>query len=85
MAATRMRKIAPSTPAMLSIIIAVVNILPIPVLDGGHLAFVAMEKVRGRPLSERVMLVTQYAGLSLLVAIMAYAIRNDVVRFFFRN
>ncbi|MDP6439591.1 MAG: RIP metalloprotease RseP [Candidatus Brocadiia bacterium] len=71
--------------AMLSTIIAVVNILPIPVLDGGHLAFVAMEKMRGRPVSERVMLVSQYAGLSLLVAVMAYALRNDVLRFFFRN
>ncbi len=71
--------------AMLSTVIAVVNILPIPVLDGGHLAFVAMEKMRGRPVSERVMLITQYAGLCLLVAVMAYAIRNDVLRFFFRN
>jgi len=68
--------------AMISIALAFVNILPIPVLDGGHLMFVAIEKVRGKPVSERVMLASQYVGLGLLLALMLYALRNDVVRFF---
>lgn len=67
---------------IISTALAVLNILPIPVLDGGHLMFVAIEKLRGRPLNEKVMVVCQYIGLGLLLLLVVYAFWNDVVRFF---
>jgi len=65
---------------MLSAAIAFLNILPIPVLDGGHLLFLGIEKLRGRPVSERVRVVAQYMGLVFLLALVAYALTNDVIR-----
>lgn len=65
---------------IVSTTLAFINILPIPVLDGGHLLFLAIEKVRGKPLSEPVMAVAQYIGLALLLALMVYATANDIVR-----
>jgi len=66
--------------AMLSIALAFLNILPIPVLDGGHLMFLAIEKARGRPVSERVMGISQMVGLAFLIMLLAYALRNDLLR-----
>jgi len=68
--------------ALLSAAIGFVNILPIPVLDGGHILFLAVEKVRGKPLSERTRAVSQYVGLVLLLALVAYALTNDFMRLF---
>jgi len=68
--------------AMLSAMIAFINILPIPVLDGGHLLFVAIERVRGKPLNERIRAISQYVGLVLLLALVAYALTNDLIRVF---
>jgi len=56
------------------------NLLPIPVLDGGHLVYHALEAVRGRPLSESAMVITQKIGMSLVMALMAVALFNDIVR-----
>jgi regulator of sigma E protease len=67
--------------AVISAALAFLNILPIPILDGGHLLFVAIEKVRGRPVSEKVMAISQYVGLTLLLALVFYAIANDIMRF----
>jgi regulator of sigma E protease len=67
---------------IISVALAVMNVLPIPVLDGGHLMFLLIEKIRGRPVSERILAVCQYAGLALLVCLMLYAFWNDFVRFF---
>jgi regulator of sigma E protease len=68
--------------ALLSVNLGVLNLLPIPVLDGGHLVFLAAEAVRGRPVSMRVREVAQQAGLFVLLALMAFAFYNDIMRFF---
>jgi regulator of sigma E protease len=68
--------------ALFSVNLAILNLLPIPVLDGGHLVFLAIEGVRGRPVSlERRQRWTQI-GLLVLVGIMALAVANDVLRLF---
>ncbi len=66
--------------AVISAAIALLNILPIPVLDGGHLLFLAIEKVRGRRLGERALTVAQTVGFVLLMALVVYALRNDILR-----
>jgi regulator of sigma E protease len=68
--------------AILSINLAILNLLPIPVLDGGHLVFLSIEAVRGRPLSfEQRMRLTQ-VGFVLLILLMAWALGNDILRQF---
>ena len=70
--------------ALLSLGLAVLNLLPIPMLDGGHLLYDAVELVRGRPLSERSMAIGQYVGLGLLAALMGLAFYNDILNNFAR-
>lgn len=69
--------------ALVSISLGVLNLLPIPVLDGGHLMYHMIEVVRRRPLSERAMEVAQQIGVSILVVLMAFAFFNDLNRLFF--
>lgn len=69
--------------AMVSISLGVLNLLPIPMLDGGHLMYHIIEIVRRRPLSERVMEKAQQVGISVLVVLMAFAFFNDLSRLFF--
>ena len=66
--------------AYLSISLGVLNLLPIPVLDGGHLLFYLVEWVRGRPLSERVQGWGVQIGISLVVGVMLLALVNDLGR-----
>jgi len=66
--------------AVISISLGVLNLLPIPVLDGGHLAFYLAEWVRGRPLSERVQHWGQQAGILALALMMGLAFYNDFMR-----
>ena len=66
--------------ALVSISLGVLNLLPIPVLDGGHLLYHMIEVVRRRPLSERSMEMSQRFGMSILFALMAFAFFNDVAR-----
>jgi regulator of sigma E protease len=66
--------------AFISISLGVMNLLPIPVLDGGHLMYYALEIIMGRPVPDRIWEFTQRAGVALLVALMAVALFNDVVR-----
>ncbi len=66
--------------ALISISLGVLNLLPIPVLDGGHLLYYTIEIVKGSPLSDRVMLFGQQVGLVLLVMLMAFAFFNDIAR-----
>jgi regulator of sigma E protease len=66
--------------ALISINLGVINILPIPVLDGGHLMFFGIELVRGRPLSVRVRELALQVGVFLLVALMALVVYNDIAR-----
>lgn len=68
--------------AVLSINLGVLNLLPIPVLDGGHLLFFLAELLRGRPLNVRQREVAQQVGLVLLMLVMVYALFNDFSRFF---
>jgi regulator of sigma E protease len=68
--------------ALLSINLAVLNLLPIPVLDGGQLLFILVEAVRGRPLSIEQRLRLSHVGLIIVVGIMVWAITNDFLRFF---
>jgi regulator of sigma E protease len=67
---------------LISINLAVINFLPIPVLDGGHMAFLIYEKIRGRPASEQVRVGATYAGLLLLASLMIFVLYLDITRFF---
>lgn len=64
---------------MISMNLAVLNVLPLPLLDGGQLAVHTIEKVRGRPIPEKVLEGVQWAGLVLLLGLMVYVIRNDIL------
>ena len=66
--------------AVVSISLGVLNLLPIPVLDGGHLLFYAVEAVKGSPLSERAMAIGQRFGVTVLLALMGLAFYNDLHR-----
>lgn len=66
--------------ALISISLGVLNLLPIPVLDGGHLLYYVIEIIRGGPVPERVMEIGQQVGLALLVMLMAFAFYNDINR-----
>ncbi len=65
---------------MLSMNLAFINVLPIPVLDGGHLFFLLIEKLKGSPVSERIHGYSQLVGVVLIVSLMVYVTFNDVVR-----
>lgn len=66
--------------ALLSINLGVLNLLPIPILDGGHLCFFFIELLRGRPVSVKKRELAQRVGLVLLVALMVFAFYNDIFR-----
>ncbi len=66
--------------ALLSVSLGVLNLLPIPVLDGGHLLYYGIEAVRGKPLSERIQELGYRIGLSLVIGLMLLALYNDVLR-----
>ena len=68
--------------ALISISLGVLNLLPIPLLDGGHLMYYALEVVKGSPVSDRVMELGQRVGLTLLLIMMAFAFYNDLNRLF---
>lgn len=68
--------------ALISVSIGVLNLLPIPMLDGGHLLYYAMEGVRGRPVPEKWLMTGQRIGLGLLAALMSLAFFNDFTRLF---
>lgn len=68
--------------ALVSVSLGVLNLLPIPILDGGHLLFFAFEGIKGRPVSEKVQLFFQQIGMTLLVSLMVLAMVLDVQRLF---
>lgn len=70
---------------IISMQLAILNLLPIPVLDGGHLLFLGIEKLKGSPVSERTMAVAQYIGLGLILCLFVFATRNDILRLFMMN
>jgi regulator of sigma E protease len=68
--------------AMISISLGILNLLPIPVLDGGHLVFYVLEGIRGKPLAEQSQLKAQKIGMFLLMMLMIIAFSNDLSRLF---
>lgn len=72
------------TTAFLSIILAVMNILPIPGLDGGHAIFTFWEMITGRRVSDKVLEGAQYVGLVIILFLLLYANGNDIYRFFIK-
>ena len=69
--------------ALISVNLAILNFLPIPVLDGGHLLFFFIEAVTGSPVSIRVREIAQQAGIFVLILLMIYVFYNDITRVFF--
>jgi regulator of sigma E protease len=69
--------------ALISVNLAIINLLPIPVLDGGHLLFFSIEAVKGRPVSIKVREIAQQVGLFLLILLMILVFYNDISRIFF--
>jgi regulator of sigma E protease len=68
--------------AFLSIMLAVLNVMPIPGLDGGHALFTLWEMITGRKPSEKFLEIMQYIGLMILLALLVYANGNDIYRLF---
>lgn len=68
--------------AAISVSLGVLNLLPIPVLDGGHLAFLVAEAVKGTPVSEQTEVLGQKIGIALLLVLMSFAFYNDLARLF---
>jgi regulator of sigma E protease len=66
--------------ALVSLSLGILNLLPIPILDGGHLLYYLIELVKGSPVSERAMIAGQYVGLLLLFTLMGLAFYNDIHR-----
>ena len=73
-----------SMTAFLSIMLAVLNILPIPGLDGGHALFTLWEMLTGRKASDKFLEIMQYIGFALLLALVIYSNGNDIYRFFIK-
>ena len=69
-----------TTMSILSVGLGVLNILPVPILDGGHILLLLIESVRGRPLTLKQMELVQGAGLAMILLLMGIVIRNDITR-----
>ncbi len=66
--------------ALISISLGVLNLLPVPLLDGGHLMYYLVEIIKGKPVSEKTLQIGQHVGIALLFILMAFAIYNDINR-----
>ncbi len=66
--------------AIITVHLGIINLVPFPVLDGGHLGFLLVEKLRGKPLTEKVMGRLMYAGMVLLISLMLFVTWNDISR-----
>jgi len=66
--------------ALISISLGVLNLLPIPLLDGGHLMYYVVEIIKGTPLSEKSIAIGQQMGMMMLFTLMVFAIYNDINR-----
>jgi regulator of sigma E protease len=67
---------------IVSVSLGVLNLLPVPILDGGHLLFYLVEAIKGSPVSEATQLAGQKIGITLLLLLMSLAFYNDLVRLF---
>ena len=68
---------------ILSLNLGIINLFPVPVLDGGHLFFYAIEGIRGKPVGEKVEDIAYKIGFTLLISLMLYSHWNDFIRFNF--
>lgn len=66
--------------ALISVNLGIMNLFPLPVLDGGHLVFLTMEAVKGKPVSERVQSICYRIGAALLLSLTVFALFNDFLR-----
>ncbi len=66
--------------AVISINLGILNLLPIPILDGGHILFLGIEAVRRRPLSDKAIMIAQKVGLAIIIFLMVFAFYNDIMR-----
>lgn len=67
---------------LLSVNLGVLNLLPVPVLDGGHLMFLSIEAIRRKPMGERAQIIAQQIGIALLGTLMVFVFYNDILRLF---
>ena len=67
----------------MSLNLGIINLFPIPALDGGHFLMLLVEAIRRKPLSPAFLQYTQTVGIALLLVLMVYATKNDIVRIFF--
>ena len=67
--------------ALISVSLGALNLLPIPVLDGGHLVFYGFEAILGKPLPDRIQMAGYQVGLVLVLSIMVFALYNDFSKF----
>lgn len=67
---------------ILSVNLGILNLLPIPVLDGGHLVFLTLEAIRRKPMDEKAQIIAQQVGLAFLGTLMVFVFYNDIVRLF---
>lgn len=66
--------------AIISINLAILNLMPVPVLDGGHVVFFVIEALRGKPLNEKIMMAANKVGMALLLLLITFVFYNDIVR-----
>jgi regulator of sigma E protease len=70
--------------ALLSINLGLLNLLPIPMLDGGHIIFILAEMIRRKPVNQKFKEIASFVGLSILVLVMILVFKNDIENFIFR-
>ena len=70
---------------LVSVNLGILNLFPIPILDGGHLVFFSVEALRRRPLSQKTQEILQQVGLIILVSLMIFVFYNDIVRLFTKS
>lgn len=69
---------------LISLVLAFMNLLPIPALDGGHAVFLIIEMIKGKPLSDKFMERAQVVGFVILIGLMIFAFGNDISKFFLK-
>ena len=67
--------------AVISVNLGIMNLFPLPVLDGGQLLFLAIEAVRGKPVTEKVREIFLRIGITLLLMLTVFSLFNDIIRF----
>ncbi|OGW40006.1 MAG: RIP metalloprotease RseP [Nitrospirae bacterium RBG_13_39_12] len=66
--------------AIININLGIINLLPIPILDGGHILFLGIEAISKKPINEKVIAIAQRVGLAIILTIMVFALYNDIIR-----